>query len=464
MGYYKIHYRAIITVLVIAVIVAVIMITFRRALFTLPNFRPYLPVWTEKEKTMMKELLRKATTVLGEHHIDMILICGSLLGLIRHKGVIPWDDDIDVMISNNSKDEFHSLENVLKTKNIGMVKQTPHTTKLFPMAGKKVPGTDWKWPFIDVFFYQIEGRKIKIQETNNSMFGKIIGYNTTHILDEKDVFPLKNNLFEGIPVNLPNNSDKVLNEFYGSDWETTCVSSSYNHKMEQSQTGGWKVSCKDLVSSKKEIYDNVWVINLERRKDRWELVNKRLRALGLNPRKWIATDAQDPSFNKLYEKLKTTRLKGEVACYMSHLKLWKHLQKLGVKDALIFEDDVIPAQSINLSRIREAIDKSHGYKIILLGYCGGNFSTVIDHLMSSNAVDTRVGTGQCTHAYAISNRGLDAILSEKHDFSEAVDEKVENFCSNNLCYITRELPAANNNTWGSGFFHQDLSMPSDILK
>ena len=44
------------------------------------------------------EVLLDVTSFCDEHHLTYFLACGTLLGAIRHKGFIPWDDDVDIMM------------------------------------------------------------------------------------------------------------------------------------------------------------------------------------------------------------------------------------------------------------------------------------------------------------------------------------------------------------------------------
>ena len=56
------------------------------------------------------ELLKTFVNVCNKHNLTYFLVYGSALGAIRHKGFIPWDDDIDVGMPRKDYEEYIKLQ------------------------------------------------------------------------------------------------------------------------------------------------------------------------------------------------------------------------------------------------------------------------------------------------------------------------------------------------------------------
>ena len=60
----------------------------------------------EELKKLQLDILEKVHNFCVNNHIDYTLSSGTLIGAIRHKGYIPWDDDIDIEMTRPNYNKF----------------------------------------------------------------------------------------------------------------------------------------------------------------------------------------------------------------------------------------------------------------------------------------------------------------------------------------------------------------------
>ncbi|HCS76163.1 MAG TPA: LicD family protein [Clostridiales bacterium] len=60
----------------------------------------------EKVQKTQADILKDVLALCDRHKIDIFIIFGSALGVVRHQGFIPWDDDIDIGIFREDLPRF----------------------------------------------------------------------------------------------------------------------------------------------------------------------------------------------------------------------------------------------------------------------------------------------------------------------------------------------------------------------
>src|SRR5690554_1982412 len=66
-------------------------------------------------QSLLFEMLKVFDSFCQQHNITYFLAYGTLIGAVRHKGFIPWDDDIDIVIP---RPEYDKLEHIIRTEEI----------------------------------------------------------------------------------------------------------------------------------------------------------------------------------------------------------------------------------------------------------------------------------------------------------------------------------------------------------
>lgn len=229
-----------------------------------------------KQQLRMLELLDFVDSVCKQSNIPYWLDSGTLLGAARHRGFIPWDDDLDIQMQKKDYKKFVQLmSNITLPDNIVLQSRTSDKKYILPYV--KVRDTDsvikeiheldydYNGIFIDVFplehnnmflqkisyllyrpFYHLfrnkkhQGRSVKrIARAGVTIIDSCIipffrlfsyifkpGYCThTYGLNYykkryyNEIFPLKEISFEGKLYPCPNNVDMYLKRLYGDYME-----------------------------------------------------------------------------------------------------------------------------------------------------------------------------------------------------------------------------------------------------
>lgn len=68
----------------------------------------------ERFKEVLRPLFRAFIAFCEEHHLTYYCTYGTAIGVARHHGFIPWDDDIDVFMPREDYNRFLSLKSSLK--------------------------------------------------------------------------------------------------------------------------------------------------------------------------------------------------------------------------------------------------------------------------------------------------------------------------------------------------------------
>ena len=62
-------------------------------------------------KEILLNTMKSLMNFCEKHGIQYVAAYGTVLGAVRHKGIIPWDDDIDIIMNRENYEKFLRLRN-----------------------------------------------------------------------------------------------------------------------------------------------------------------------------------------------------------------------------------------------------------------------------------------------------------------------------------------------------------------
>ena len=178
------------------------------------------------------------------------------------------------------------------------------------------------------------------------------------------------------------------------------------------------------------VFDDILCINLDRRPDRWEKVQKDFSSVGMQLTRIPAV------YGKSYSRKELKRFtskgcayfcpKSAIGCAMSHRRAWQTIVDKNLESALILEDDAYPLPRFEekLKNVWSQVPKD--WDIVYLGGRMRDFPSLLkgSGLKFSEYISKNVmipGFPFTAHAYAVSNKGAKKILEKTNPVRYHID-------------------------------------------
>lgn len=109
------------------------------------------------QKKQILNIMKRIHQICEENGLYYFLVGGNLIGAIRHKGYIPWDDDFDIMLPRK---DYNKLIKIINQRKGRLYAFTYKTSNDYPYAFAKV--SDKKTIFNTIDGYKVNGLGIHV--------------------------------------------------------------------------------------------------------------------------------------------------------------------------------------------------------------------------------------------------------------------------------------------------------------
>ncbi|MGL4226191.1 MAG: LicD family protein [Rickettsia sp.] len=157
---------------------------------------------SEKKALSLYQLMKDTHEILSKNNINYWIEGGTLLGAVRHKGIIPFDDDLDIGIRH--EDAIRLQQILPQFEQLGY--RVKHN-KIYVICGSRC---------LDIFVFHQENDKFI--HFNQSMYNK---YPNDFFYDY-ELYPLKKYKFGSIEVYGPSEYKGYLNRQY-PEWDKYAI-------------------------------------------------------------------------------------------------------------------------------------------------------------------------------------------------------------------------------------------------
>jgi len=182
---------------------------------------------------LLYQLMRDVDMILNRNNIPYWVCGGTFLGAVRHSGIIPWDDDLDICMDRKYNKQLESISSVFKKYGYKLI-HNKIGYKICYSNIHNLRGFDYSFPNLDIFTMKLSGDK------NSSGKESLYVPNVAFVrktwpkeyYNLEDLYPLTSYKFGDFWVLGPNNYKTYFDRMYGNNWNKVAYRE-YDHEKEE---------------------------------------------------------------------------------------------------------------------------------------------------------------------------------------------------------------------------------------
>jgi len=183
------------------------------------------PKTNSRHVLIMYQMIKDAHELFMRDGLLYWAAAGTLLGAVRHKGLIPWDYDLDIFIRQEDEPLLLQLKNEFSSLGYNLVKKRDFVYFLCKKTAQ-IPHMDiiLTYQNDDKIFYSCEKLQKKYRREKLPLY-----------FTEQELYPLQEINFGVCKVIAPINPHPYLYYAYGSDYLTHAICANNSIKIELSE-------------------------------------------------------------------------------------------------------------------------------------------------------------------------------------------------------------------------------------